>query len=79
MLIWKREREREQRRGEEGEVDYKLTVSLDTRTKKLVRETNGPCINCEGLIIIHIRYKVACKDPYSQQLTILLSLLLKPK
>lgn len=38
-----------ERRGKRGEVGYKLTASLDTRTKKIVWETGGPYINGEEL------------------------------
>jgi hypothetical protein len=44
--------EAKEREEERGEADYELTVGLDTRTKKPVRKTSGPCINSEELIIV---------------------------
>ena len=42
------------RAGQGREAGYKLTVGLDTRIDKLVREISGPCINSDELTTIWV-------------------------
>lgn len=53
------------------------TISQLIHENKKICETSEPHINCKWLTIIYSGYKIGRKDPYSQQLVTLLTLLLE--